>query len=337
MASSVFIASAEGHTAKSLVALGAIRALSQRFTRVNVFRTISTDANHSDPILELLHQEAGSLLNLAECVGVDYQLVHENPDAAISQTIQRFKAVEAVSDAVLVLGSDYTDVFSPAEFKFNARLAANLATPMVLVFNGRDVYSASESIGQAAPRNTADLASIAEVVRQEIESANTHLLAAVVNRADESQLEPIRVAIASVLGESLPVWAVPEDPRLLAPRMSQLMESVSGRLVYGKQDQLQAEVMALVVAAMNAEHVLERISEDAVVVVPSDRTDVLLSLLMADASSTFPKLAGLVLNGGFKISEPIDRLIAGLEPRVPVVETLGNSFETTLKVTSTRG
>ena len=337
MAQSVFIASAEGHTAKSLVALGAIKALAQRFERVNVFRTISTDAAHRDPILELLHQQSGSPLPIETCVGVDYQLVHENPDKAISQTLQRFKTVEAVSDAVVVLGSDYTDVFSPAEFKFNARLAANLGTPMVLVFNGRDVYSASESIGQAAPRNTTDLASIAEVVRQETEASNATLIAAVVNRADESQLGPIQSAIAGVFGSDMPIWAVPEDPRLLAPRMSQLMETVSGRLVYGQPEQLQSEVMALVVAAMNAEHVLERISEDAVVVVPSDRTDVLLSLLMADQSSTFPKLAGLVLNGGFEIPEPIDRLIAGLAPRVPVVETKGNSFETTLKITATRG
>jgi len=336
MAQSVFVASAEGHTAKSLVALGAVEAMRKVHQRVSVFRAISTDEASQDQILELLHTVSGSAIPIDDCVGVSYREVHESPEAAVAKALERFKKVEAVSDAVVVLGSDYTDVFSPAEFRFNARLATNLDSPMILVFNGREVYSTSESIGQAAPRTTQDLASIAELILQDIQAENTSLIAAVVNRADQDRLPSIRQAIGGVLG-NVAVWAVPEDPHLLAPRMDQLMDAVQGNLLYGKPDQLGAEVMALVVAAMTAEHVLQRISEDAVVVVPSDRTDVLLSLLMADASSTFPKLAGIVLNGGFKIPEPIDRLIAGLDARVPVVETAGNSFDTTLKITATRG
>jgi len=337
MSKSFYVASAEGHTAKSVVALGAIESLTKKFPRVSVFRAVSTDPKQHDPILELLHEMAGSKIPIDECVGVGYQDVHESSEAAIAKVLERFKKVEEQSDVVLVLGSDYTDVFSPAEFQFNARLATNLGTPMVLVFNGRELYTASESIGQAKARSASDLASVAELVIQEVRLANTELLAVVVNRADNDRTEEIQQAIGQIVGGETPVWAIPEDRNLLAPRMSQLMEAVDGQLLYGKPDALKAEVLALVVASMTNEHVLERISEGAVVVVPADRTDVLLGLIMADQSSTFPALAGVVLNGGFKIPDPIHRLIVGLDSKLPVVATGGNSFETTLKVTATRG
>ncbi|MFM5952413.1 MAG: phosphate acetyltransferase, partial [Micrococcales bacterium] len=224
-----------------------------------------------------------------------------------------------------------------AEFEFNASVATTLAVPMVLVFNGRDVFSSSENIGQAQPRSATELGAMADVIMQEVAQAHAEVIAAVVNRADADHLDAIRSAVAEQTGANIPVWVIPEHPLLLAPHMSQVMRAVNGKLIYGNPDALSGEVLDLVVAAMTPEHVLQRISDNAVVVLPSDRTDVLLTLLMADASSTFPQLAGIVLNGGFPIPAPIHELIIGLSPRVPVVETSGNSFDTSIKIMATRG
>ncbi|MEK9577966.1 MAG: phosphate acetyltransferase, partial [Aquiluna sp.] len=106
---------------------------------------------------------------------------------------------------------------------------------------------------------------------------------------------------------------------------------------FGSPSRLASEAMDLVVAAMQPEHVLERITENSVVVLPADRTDVLMTLLMADKSATFPRLAGIVLNGGFEIPTQIRQLIKGLEPSLPVITTDGRSFDTTIKIASTRG
>src|SRR5690554_7288208 len=42
------------------------------------------------------------------------------------------------------------------------------------------------------------------------------------------------------------------------------------------------------------------------------RSDALLALLAAHAAEGFPALAGIILNGGFKSSEAIGRLVSGL-------------------------
>ena len=88
---------------------------------------------------------------------------------------------------------------------------------------------------------------------------------------------------------------------------------------------------------MSEVNVLARLKENAVVVAPSDRTDVLLPLVMADSSDTFPKLTGIVLNGGFELPESIARLIRGVKPTVPVIACPGGSFDTTMQVIRTRG
>lgn len=337
MARSVYVASVEGHTAKSVVALGVLEALTKKYSKVGVFRAISENPAGHDSVLELLLNNTNAEFRQSECIGVSYQEMHESAERALGKIVENFKALEAQCDAVVILGSDYTDVFSPAEFSFNARVATNIGAPMILVFNGREVYTTSEHLGQAKPRSSQDLLSMAELIMQQVREAHTTILAAVVNRADAERLDSIKEAVGNSLPESVPVWVVPEDPHLPAPRMGQILEAVDGKLLFGSGYRLTTEAMDLVVAAMTAEHVLQRITEGAVVVVPADRTDVLLALLMADTSKTFPQLAGIVLNGGFEIPEQITSLIEGLSPTLPVITTDGRSFDTTVKIASTRG
>jgi phosphate acetyltransferase len=336
MARSVYVASVEGHTAKSVVALGVLEALTKKFPRVGVFRSVTPDSG-VDVVLDLLLANTNLSLDPELSVGVSYREMHEAPEKALGKILENYKRLEQQCDAVVVIGSDYTDIFSPAEFSFNARVAANLGVPMVLVFNGREVYTTSEHLGQADPRNSQDLLSMAELAMQEVREAHTTILAAVVNRADSERLDSIRSAVANALPKDVPVWVVPEDPFLPAPRMGTILEAVGGKLLFGDTSRLASEAMDLVVAAMTPEHVLERITEGSVVVLPADRTDVLLALLMADTSATFPKLAGIVLNGGFEIPEQITELIVGLRPTIPVITTDGRSFDTTIKIASTRG
>ena len=176
----------------------------------------------------------------------------------MSEVLERYKNVESQSDAVVVLGSDYTDVLGTSEFEFNARIATTLGIPMVLVFNGRQAFTTTETMGQAAARSAQDIEAMTSLVLQEAKQAHTSILALVINRADPDNLATIRDSVKSGLAQDIPVWAIPEDPHLLAPRMSQILEAVDGRLAYGHPASLNVEAMDLTVAAMTPEHVLQR-------------------------------------------------------------------------------
>jgi phosphate acetyltransferase len=337
MARSVYLASVEGHTGKSTIALGVLDALQQTYSRVGVFRAVARTTSQPDYVLQLLLANTDGRLSYDQCVGVTYDDVHTNPDAALARIVDRYKALEAQCDAVVIVGSDYTDVGAPTELSYNAHVATNLGAPMLLVLNGRESYDTDEHLGQAPPRSADDLKRISELALVELVNAHSTLAGVMVNRADGSDTAAIAAAVSSSLPLGVPVWVVTDDPSLAAPRMTDVTTAVNGTLVFGSEERLQTEALEVVVAAMSMVNVLLRLLPGAVVVVPSDRTEVLLALVMADASQTFPNLAGIVLNGGFEIPEPVTRLILGLNSTLPVVATSGGSFDTTVKVIRTRG
>lgn len=356
MAHRIYICSAEGNTGKSTVALGTLDTLSRRATRVGVFRPIARSTAERDYVLELLLAHDGvAPLDYEEAIGVGYDEVHADPDGALATIVRRFKAVEDRCDAVVILGSDFTDVGSPTELAYNARIAANLGAPVLLVVGGRvgqgQGRGRSERLGYSDARTPDELAQLTELAVEELEREHASLLGIVVNRADPDRLEEIietvqvvgrwqggAAAGAATLAEaSVAVWAIPEDPFLVAPSMRTIMQAVDGELYAGDPDLLNREALGVVIAAMSMENVLTRLIEGSVVVVPGDRSEVLLGVLTAHASATFPSISGIVLNGGFPLSEQVERLIDGLKAGLPIIRTELGSYDTALSITHSRG
>ena len=194
MAHRIYICSAEGNTGKSTVALGALDTLTRRATRVGVFRPISRSTEERDYVLELLlAHEAVVPLDYEDAIGVSYDDVHADPDRALATIVRRFKAVEDRCDAVVILGSDFTDVGSPTELAYNARIAANLGAPVLLVLGGRvgEGRGQSERLGHADARTPDELAQLTELAIEELAREHATLLGIVVNRADPDRLDAI--------------------------------------------------------------------------------------------------------------------------------------------------
>ena len=89
MGSSVYVASVEGFTGKSTVALGVLEQFSRRVERVGVFRPIvRADAigeRGRDYVLELLTAHEAVSLSYDECAGVSNDDVHADPVAALDR------------------------------------------------------------------------------------------------------------------------------------------------------------------------------------------------------------------------------------------------------------
>ena len=331
------ITSAEGHSGKSTVALGVLDALSHATARVGVFRTIARSTSERDYVLEMLLDHDGVDLDYDACIGVGYDDLHADPDAAMARIVERYKAVEAQCDAVVVLGSDYTDVGSPAEFAYNARIAANLGVPVLLVVGGRSQHGRSDQLGMSDPRSPEDVAQVAALALGELRAERAELFAVVANRVEPDLRDATVAAVRTRVGDQVPVWALPEDRFLVAPSVRGVMRAVDGVLRKGDPDLLTREVLGVVVAGMSMVNVLPRLTDSAVVVIPADRTEVLLAALLAHASGTFPSLAAIVLNGPFPLPEAIDRLIDGLGTTLPIIATDLGTYDTAVRIMNTRG
>ncbi|WP_101848509.1 phosphate acetyltransferase [Zhihengliuella sp. ISTPL4] len=337
MSRSIYITSAEGHTGKSTIALGVLDALMRVSPRVGVFRPIARAVAERDEILELLLAHDGVQLDYEDCIGVTYDDVRADPDGALSTIVARFKAVEAQCDAVVIVGSDFTDVASPAELGFNARIAANLGAPVLLVLSGRDQQRQAEQLGTTTAREPAAVGQIAALALPELAEERAELFAVAVNRADPDGLDAIVDAVRAVLPDGTPVWALPEDRALVAPSIRGIVSAVDGTLLKGDGERLTAVALSIVVAGMSMVNVLPRLTDEAVVVIPADRTEVLLAALLADSSGTFPRIAGIILNGPFPLPDPIRQLLDGFSSSVPIITTDLGTYDTAVRVMGARG
>lgn len=320
MARSIYVTSPEGDTGKSTVALGLVDLLTRTVQKVGVFRPIARSTETRDYVLELLLAHDGVDLSYEDCIGTTYEAVHLDPEAALATIVQRYHAVARDCDVVVVVGTDYTDIAGPAELGFNARIAANLGAPVLLCVKGQG-------------RSPEEVRQVAEVAAAELEAGHAQVVAIVANRCDPENLDAIRAELSN----RATAWALPEEPFLVAPTVRQLMESVDGTLVGGDAQLLPREATDVLVGAMSIEHLLERLSDGVVVIVPGDRSDILLGLLMAHAADGFPSLSGIILNGGFEPPATVSRLVDGLRSRLPIIRTELGTFASASAAAGTRG
>lgn len=97
-----------------------IDAPTRSIPRVGVFRSIARSTSERDYVLEMLLDHIGVDLDYDEAVGVTYDEVRHDPDAALSKIVERFKAVE-----VKVTRSSSSAATSP----MSARRASSATTP----------------------------------------------------------------------------------------------------------------------------------------------------------------------------------------------------------------
>ncbi len=139
--SSIYIAAPEPETGKSTIALGILHGLSATVAKIGVFRPITRVSQDADPdrdyILELLLQHTTVDLPYEQCIGVTYQQLHADKDAAIAMIVDSYQAMAEACDVVVIVGTDYTDITSPAELSINARIAVNLGAPVLLAVNAQ--------------------------------------------------------------------------------------------------------------------------------------------------------------------------------------------------------
>lgn len=326
MARSVFVTSAEGQAGKSTVALGLLQLLAREAGSVGIFRPVTATLGERDPIVELMLTQAGGHQSYESAIGVGYEETHGDEEEALTRIVERFHALGAEHDVVLVLGSDFHDVSPGAEASFNAMIAANLGTPVVLVV-------------PAFARSAVDVVTAAELAVEELRTRHANPVAVVVNRADDARADDIRTRFeTSKRLDGLALAGIlPENPLLDAPTVGDLMNACRGDLVQGNSQWLHREAQGFLVAAMSMPNVLTRLVDDVTVIAPGDRYDILPGLVLAHQSGTFPALSSIVLTGGYTPPSSVIQLIEGAHLELPIIVTELDTFETTAVLSRVTG
>ena len=310
---------------KSLIALGLVELLSRRSSTVGFFRPIVAHAPDSD--LELIrarYQIPDDRIGYAFTTD-EYRrkIADDGEAAAVSHAIAAYKAIEAVSDIVVVEGTDFTGPSSPVEAEVNAHLARHLGAPVVAVVNGHR-------------RSVDDIVEAMQMNRETY--GDESIIAMIVNRADRT----VRDALVDKRGDNPsgpPVWMIPDAPVMRQPSFEQLTSRLGAQRIAGADDDFHRQVSNVKVAAMSVANVLEHVHDGTVLITPGDRSDVMLAAALSRQSESLPSVTGMILTGGLEPDKRVCALItgAGGGKSLPLVLVDADSYDTAVAVASIEG
>ncbi|MEQ9161673.1 MAG: phosphate acetyltransferase, partial [Ilumatobacter fluminis] len=323
MTRAVYLTAMGPASGKSLVALGLVELLSRRVGRVGFFRPVVQSADDNDLALiraryDLPDERCGYAFTDSE-----RSELGNASRAGMARVVERFRQIEAVSDFVVVEGTDFTGASSPIELDVNLRISEHLGAPIVVVVNGHD-------------RGVDEIVERFRVGRDSF--GDDAISAMVVNRVGPSVLGPLRERLAQQSSDD-PVWAVPELPELRQPSLAQLQGALGAELVAGDPDDLTRSVGHVKVAAMSVPNMLDHVEDDTVFIAPGDRPDVVLAAMLTRTSAAYPSVSGVLLSGGLRPDDRVTSLIAGMSGGVPVplLSVSTDSFDTAIAANEVEG
>jgi len=275
-----------------------------------------------DSLVDLLRPGDTDGVPYDASLGVTYEDVRADGDAALEEIVARFRGLAARCDGVLAVGTDFADVGAAGELALNGRIAVNLGLPVLCVVSGHH-------------RTPQEVRSAVAVALSSMRAAGCTVVGVVANRVAPAEAAAVAADLA---GGPVPAYVVPEVELLMAPTVAEVVAACDGELIAGDPSLLDREALAVVIAAMTLPNLLDRLSDGAVVLTPGDRDDVLLGMVMASASGTLPAVSGVILTGGMRPARQVVELVRGLPPAVPPVALTGHdTYETATLVGSALG
>ncbi|MGD9078949.1 MAG: phosphate acetyltransferase, partial [Desulfobacterales bacterium] len=230
-------------------------------------------------------------------------------ETLLKNILNKYKQLERKCKFVLCEGTDFTGVGSAFEFEFNADVANNLGSPILVLVNGRG----------KSPDETVDAA---QVARESFEDKGCTVVATIINRVDHNQIANVKDLINKMGLETEPIYILPDEPSLGKPTVGEIARTLKAQILQGEPKGLNRDIHDFKVAAMNVPHFLDRIEDGDLIITPGDRSDVILASLATTVSDTSPNIAGLLLTGGLTPEDPVQSLIQGFKKYSPISVTL---------------
>jgi phosphate acetyltransferase len=285
----------EPQSGKSVVSLGLMELLSARVERLGFFRPI-VPSDEPDPQIELIRRRYQLRASYDQMHALTQEDAAGIPayEELRKRVVEAYKQLEQGCDFVLCEGTDFTSATSALDYGLNADLANELGAPVLVVVRG------------GTPEETV---AAVRAARNSLAHKGCTTFGVVVNRAQPERVEELTRALTAQDG-SEPVYVLPELPVLAFPTVGEIAEALGAEVVSGSDEEaLQRDVRDVRVAAMSVEHFIDDLVDGTLVVVPGDRPDILVASLASTVSPAIPTVAGVLVTGGYPLSDTVRRLL----------------------------
>jgi len=312
MSKAVYIATMDSGSGKSIVTLGLMRMLLGKIVKVGYYKPIISDFkdkkydNHINTVHTHFQLDAKCEEAYAFTKSDVISMKHDGKiDEVLDKIIEKYKSLEEKYDFILVEGTDFTGEDTAIELDINTEIAKNLGIPAIIVEGGN---------GKTMKEFVNNLVSAYDVFEQE----DIKVLSVVANKVQPKNLDWVKKELHKNLPKNVIVNALPLVDFLANPTLKEVVQTLNAELLIGDTNSLNNQVAHYKVGAMQLRNYLPQLQENSLIVIPGDRSDLLLGTLQANISDNYPKISGIVLSGGLRPDPSIIKLIEGLSRTIPI-------------------
>jgi phosphate acetyltransferase len=319
-----FLAPLSGDAGFTSMALGLVQALQRDRVRVAFAEPIARPAAHGGNT-HLSTHFARTLLRVTAPEPIPFSVAEERVgighlEALLEDVVSLVDHAGTDVDVVMVEGL-IPIADSQLAAQLNAAMARSLSAALIPVVSGPYL----EAHGSAH---------LLDLALHQYADGSDHppvLAGVLINKLAAARGDTLQKELRASGGAGVAVLAaVPFEPRLTAPRLSDVVEALDLDVAY-EGDLARGRVQEIVVSGRGVEGVIDRFRPGALIVVAGERSDIALAAGLAYLQGT--KLAGLLLTCGTRLSHQVDGLLrsaalAGL----PILLTEDDTFSTGTKL-----
>lgn len=325
MSKAVYIATSDHNSGKSIITLGLMSILIGKTAKVGYFRPIVEDFidgeldNHIETVLSYFNLD----IKFEDAYAITKsKLIKKKNKGKIGEVldliIEKYKKLEERFDFVLVEGTSFTGEGTSIELDLNVLIAKNLGIPTIILASG---------VGKTLEELVDNL----YLVYDSFKVKDVEVLSVFANKVQPENIELVTKSLQKSLPANVLVNTIPLISSLNNPTMQEIVNELNAKVLFGG-NYLNNEIGHFSVGAMQLHNYLVHLHDNALVITPGDRSDIILGALQANESANYPTISGIILTGNIVPEESILKLIEGLSAIVPIIAVDGGTYHITNKI-----
>ena len=327
MSKAIYIATSDQNSGKSIITLGLMSILIGKTAKVGYFRPIIEDFvdgevdNHIETVLSYFNLD----IAFEDAYAITKsKLIKKKNKGKIGEVldtiIEKYKKLEERFDFVLVEGTSFTGEGTSIELDLNVLIAKNLGIPTIIV-------------GSGVGKTLEELLDSLYLVYDSFKLKEVEVLSVFANKVQPENIELVTNSLQKTLPSHVLINTIPLISTLNNPTMQEIVNVLDAKVLFG-ENYLNNEIGHYSVGAMQLHNYLVHLHDNALVITPGDRSDIILGALQANESVNYPTISGIILTGNIVPEESILKLIEGLSAIVPIITVDGGTYHITNKIGS---
>jgi len=315
---SLFIAAQDINAGTLFVSMGMMEILKRNLHRVAFFRPIIYKNSIVDGDIDFMINRYDLDMKYEDAYGFDIEYVEDmiafnKTDELINQMIRKFKKLEREYDFVLCEGIRRSFLNTNINYDLNVKIAQNFGSAYINIINakGDSVKEIHESI---------------KIEHKNITSMGSTHFATFVNRLNEEQYDALKLKTKNC---ECTVYQLRELKELSLISIRDVIETLGAKEILMTKEDYTRSIRAVKVAALSLDNFLEHIEENDLVIVPPDRSEIILGLLGALYSDAYPNVSAIIFPFNMEVHPNIGKLILGLDKfNIPLMSVPTDTYQT---------